>query len=192
VVQASNEVVGSSTRGNDTVTIISEASSRKHTSWVVDVSVILSSLEITQWSGTGSRVRHDSLTSVDLVLLPKLTKDPPDALHESNVECLVVVVEIDPSPNPLDGMSPFSSISHDNLATGGIVLVNTHVQDILLALDVELFVNLVFDGKTVCVPTETALDVETVGPGVTSHDILLCQTKCDALLTLIVPRSKWP
>lgn len=151
-------------------------STKALTSWVVDISVILTRLEVTQRSGTRSGVWHDSLTSVHLVLLPKLAKHPPDTLHESDVERFVIVVEIDPSSDPLNSMSPFTSVSHDNLATGGIVLVNSQFHDVLLALDVELFVNLVLDGKTMSVPSETTLDMESIGPGMTSHDILVCQT----------------
>ena len=130
------------------------------------------------------------MTTVHLILLPKLAKDPPDTLHERDVERLVVVVKVDPSSDPLHRMSPFSRVSHDNLTAGRVVLVDTHIHDVLLAFDVELFVNLVLDGETVSVPAESTFDVETVGPRVTGHHILLCQTAQIARLTLMVPRSK--
>lgn len=146
------------------------------TSGIVDISVVFSSLKVTQGGGAPGRVRHDSHASVDLTLLPELSKDPPDTLHESGVEGLVTSVKVDPSSHSLDGRLPLSRVSHDNLPTRRVVLVDTHGHDIFLALDVESLVDLVLDGQTVGVPTEPSLDVET-RRGCMSRDNVLCVNK---------------
>jgi hypothetical protein len=45
------------------------------------------------------------------------------------VAYLVVIVEIDPSPQSLDGVPPFRRICHDNGPALGIVLFDAHLLD---------------------------------------------------------------
>jgi hypothetical protein len=142
------------------------------TSWVSDVSVILSGLEITQRRGTSRRVRHDSQPPVDLALLPQLSKHPPYRLHIRRVERLVSRFEVNPAPHPLDGSLPLARIPHDNLAAGGVVLVDTHRHDVGLAGDAEGFVNLMLHRQTVRVPPESALDVMSSRVRMTSDHVL--------------------
>ena len=70
---------------------------------------------------------------------------PPLGLHELGVHGLVAMIKVDPATHTLDSRAPFCLITHDNGPTLGIVLGNTHRQDIFLALDSQLLVDLVFD-----------------------------------------------
>ena len=53
-----------------------------------------------------------------------------------------------------------------------VVFVDSELEDVLPALDLELLVDLVLDGKTVTIPTEAASDVVAGGTRKTSNDIL--------------------
>jgi hypothetical protein len=69
-------------------------------------------------------------------------------------------------------MLPFPSVLQDNLSAFGIVLVDPHVHDVFLALDVEHLVNLVFDGQAVGIPSESSFDMMSGRIGVTRHHVL--------------------
>lgn len=80
------------------------------------------------------RIRHDLLATVDLTLVIQLLKDPPDAFHESRVQCLVVVIKINPSSHTFDCLSPFTRVSHHNRSAFGVVFVDTHFQNVVSSL----------------------------------------------------------
>jgi len=101
-----------------------------------------------------------------------LPKHPPNALHKSSVEGLVPGLEVDPPSHPLDRRLPLSSIAHDDLPAGGIVLVNPHGQDVLFALDIEGFVDFMLYRQTVRVPAEAALDVVPGGVSMARDNVL--------------------
>lgn len=183
VVQARSETDGSSTRGKERVTSgrwkdISFTTGeekkkvQRRTSRVMDVPVFQPRFEVTQRSGAPSGVRHNPQSLVNQVLLKQLSKDPPDTFHVGSVERLVIVVKVDPPSQPLHRLPPLGRVSHDNGTTFFVVLVDTQSENVGFRSDVELFVDLVFDGETVGVPTETAFDVEAVGVSKSCDDIL--------------------
>ena len=155
VVHARRDVEGSSTRGNDTVTASISISTydkgandvnHQLTCRISNIAIVLSSLKVTEWSGTSRRIRHDPQPSVHLSFLPQLAKHPPNTLHKGRLQGLVARLKVDPPSHPFNGMLPLAGVSHDNLSTRCVVLVNTHLHHVGFALDVESFVDLVFDG----------------------------------------------
>jgi hypothetical protein len=142
------------------------------TSRIKDISVIITSLKVTQRSRASRRIRHHPQSSVDLSLLPQLTKHPPDTLHELGIHGDVTIFKVDPSAHLFNDMLPFPSVLQDNLSAFGIVLVDSHVHDVFLALDVEHLVNLVFDGQAVSIPSESSFNMVSRRIGVTRHHIL--------------------
>lgn len=133
------------------------------------------------------------MTTVNLSLLVQLLKHPPDTFHECGVQSLVVVVKVDPASHTFDGLSPFAGVSHDNSSALGVVLIDTHCQDIVLTLklhadlakyhyrvdssvsylNAEFLVDFVLNGQTVRVPTETTFNVVTSVVSVTRNNILI-------------------
>jgi hypothetical protein len=145
---------------------------RERTSRISCISVVITGLKVTQRGSTSHRVGHDLESSVDLVLLPQLAKDPPNRLHKAWLQCLVPSVKVDPSSHSLDSALPFIGVSHDDSPALGIVFLNTDIHDILLALDAELFVDLVLDRETMRIPSESSLDMVTSSVSMSGHDVL--------------------
>lgn len=145
---------------------------RARTCRIKDISVIISGLEVTQRSSASGRVRHDPQPTVHHSLLPQLSKDPPNTLHKRRVHRLVSIIEIDPSTHFLDDMLPIRRILEHNLSTFGIVLVNTHLEHIISRSDTKVLVDLVFNGKSMRVPTESTFDVMSSRVGVSRDHIL--------------------
>ena len=137
-----------------------------------DVLVVLVGLEVGEGGGEGSRVGHDAVATVDLALVEQLLEHPPLGLHEGRVHGLVVVVEVDPAAETLNGMAPLLTVPHDDGAALGVVLLEAHLHDGGLARDAQLLVDLVLDGQAVRVPAEAALDVEALHGPVSGDDVL--------------------
>jgi hypothetical protein len=144
----------------------------KLTSWIIHITVVITGLKVAQRRSATGRVRHDPQTAVDDVLLPKLTKDPPDALHEARVHGLVTVLKVDPSTSLFHNVLPLVGVLQDDGATLGVVLVDTHRHDVGFRCDVELLVDLMLDWETMGVPTETPLDMVTSRVGISRDDVL--------------------
>lgn len=53
-----------------------------------------------------------------------------------------------------------------------VVVLKTELHDVLLSCNVELLVDLVFDGETVGVPSEASVDVVAGSVGVSGDDVL--------------------
>jgi hypothetical protein len=188
VVHARSEVEGSSTRGNATVTT-GGASESVHgygrlesgvwlTGRISGIPVVLPGLEVTERRRAARGIRHDPQAPVDLVLLPQLAKHPPHRLHESRLEGLVTRLKVDPPTHALDRVLPLASVTHHDLSARGVVLVDTEGHDVGFALDVEGFVNLVLDGKTVRVPSETTLDMVARRVGMAGDNVLARVSGC--------------
>jgi hypothetical protein len=90
-----------------------------------------------------------------------------------DVQCLVVVVKIDPSSHPFHSRTPFGRVTHDDRTALGVVFVNTHLHYVLLASNAELFVDLMLDRESVGIPSESALDMVAVGMSISSHNVLI-------------------
>lgn len=85
---------------------------------------------------------------------------------------LVIVVEINPTSQTLNGVSPFAGISHDNGSTLLVVLGDTEFHDGSLTRNSQLLVNLMLNGQTVCIPAKASLDVVALHGPVTRDNIL--------------------
>jgi hypothetical protein len=72
---------------------------------------------------------------------------------------LVVVVEVDPPTESLDGIPPFSSMLHDDSSTLGIVFFNAHCKDTIPARDTELLVDFELNWHSVSIPPEAPDDM---------------------------------
>ena len=111
-----------------------------------------------KYSGAPRAVWQDVEAFVDKPLVPKLLYDPPDGLHVVRVHGLVVVVKIDPSSHTGHGLAPFAGVAEHDLAAVLVELCNAVVLDLLLAGDLELLLHLVFNRKSVAVPSEAAVN----------------------------------
>mmetsp|Transcript_11877 Transcript_11877/g.27864 ORF Transcript_11877/g.27864 Transcript_11877/m.27864 type:complete len:246 (-) Transcript_11877:141-878(-) len=143
-----------------------------HYGRIANVLVVQTRLEVAEGGAAGRAERHDLVPLVHEVLVEQLLEDPPDALHERWVHRLVIVLEVDPPPQPIDGPFPLLCVPRDDAAARLVVLVDSHRQHLIAVRDVELLVDLVLDGEAVAVPPRAALDVVPGLAGVASHDVL--------------------
>ena len=150
---------------------------------VVDLLVILPSLKVRQRREQPGRVGHDLKTAIDELLVEKLLERPPDALHEAQIECLVVIVKVDPAAHALDSGAPLARVAHHDRAALCVVLVNAHREHVPAGRDPQLLVDLVLDGHAVRVPAKAARHVEARDVCVARDDVL-------SLLRRAPPRAK--
>ena len=139
---------------------------------VLNLAVVETGLKVGERGGAGGGIGHYSNTLVDKALLMKSLEDPPDRLHEAEIHGLVAGVKVDPSSHALYGVLPLFLIGHDDSPALCIVLVDAHGHHIFLALNAELLVDLVLNGQTVAVPTESTVDIVTGRVSVSGDDIL--------------------
>ena len=66
----------------------------KYTCGINNFFVILTRLEIGQWSTTSGRERHNLESTIYQSFLEELLENPPDWFHEPRVKSFVVVLEI--------------------------------------------------------------------------------------------------
>lgn len=85
------------------------------------------------------------MAAIDETLLEQLAERPPHALHERQVEGVVVELEVDPAAHALD--TPFGGVAHKDGAAPGVVLqvVDTYCYDILAIGDSGFFCRLALD-----------------------------------------------
>lgn len=119
-----------------------------------------------------TRVRHDLLPAIHESLVENLLEHVPDTLHEVQVHGLVVVVEVNPAPHPIDSLPPLARILHNDALALGVVLVDSHLQHFALVLDVEGLIDFVLHGKSVAIPAKSPLDVVPGLSSVPTNDIL--------------------
>ena len=101
-----------------------------------------------------------------------LLEDVPGRLHEFRVHSLVIVVEVDPSAEPTDDVSPLLGVSHNDASALIIVGLETNLVIVVLSLDSELLIDLVLNGEAVTVPPESSLDVSSVLRPVSGDSVL--------------------
>ena len=139
---------------------------------VVNLLIILPSFKVRQRREQPSRVWHDLKTPIDELLVKKLLKRPPDALHKAKIERLVVVLKVDPAAHALDRGAPFGRVAHHDRAALCVVLVDAHREHVPARLDPELLVDLVLDGHAVRVPAKATWHVEARDVCVARDDVL--------------------
>lgn len=119
--------------------------------------VVLLSLKIRQDSHAAVGIGHYLAASIDQSFVKNLLKDPPNRLHETKVHGLIRVVKVNPSAQSVDNVFPLLGIGHDNFFAGLIVLVYSQIKYLVSVGDVELFVNLELNWKTMTVPAKSSL-----------------------------------
>jgi len=139
---------------------------------VVDLLIILPRLEVRERREQPGRVRHNLETTIDEALFKKHFERPPNTLHKTKIERLVIIIKVDPATHALDGSAPLGRVAHDDRAAFRIVLVDTHREHVRARRDSEFLVNLVLDGYTVRVPTKAPRYMETGDVCVACDDVL--------------------
>ena len=97
---------------------------------------------------------------------------PEHALHEGDVEGLVVVLEVDPAGLPGDVGLPGVGVLQHRGAARGVERLDAHLLDLVLGLQAELGHGLQLGGQPVAVPAEAALDPATAHGLEARHDVL--------------------
>mmetsp|Transcript_34929 Transcript_34929/g.100596 ORF Transcript_34929/g.100596 Transcript_34929/m.100596 type:complete len:261 (-) Transcript_34929:130-912(-) len=143
-----------------------------HNSRVVNILVVQTSLEVRKRSSTSSRVRHDLETLVNQIFLKKLRKHPPNTLHERGIHRLVVIFKVNPPPQSSDGRFPLFGVASDDSSARLVVFVDTHGKNLITMGDVELLINLILHGKTVAIPSSSAIHMLSCHCSISSHSIL--------------------
>ncbi len=69
-------------------------------------------------------------------LVEQLPKYPPYTLHKAHIECLVIILKVNPPSQSCDCLFPFLAVPHDDAATLFVVIGNAHLHDIITRLDV--------------------------------------------------------
>ena len=75
----------------------------------------------------------------------ELFECPPNTLHETKIERLVVVIKVDPATHALDASAPLRRVAHDDRAAFRFILVYAHREHVCARRDSEFLVNLVLD-----------------------------------------------
>ena len=145
---------------------------------VGDLLVVLLHLEVGEDGVAGVGVGHDASAAVDESPLEEHLEDVPHRLHESEVHGLVVVPEVDPPAEAVDDGLPLAGVPHDDVPALLVVLLDAHLEHLLLVGDLQLLVDLVLDGEAVAVPPEPALDV-VPSLGGPAADHVLNGSRCD-------------
>jgi len=153
------------------------------------VLVVETRFEVGEWGSATSGVGHDLESLVYQLFIVEFFEDPPDGLHEGEIEGLVVVLEVDPTTQASDHVLPFARVLHDYGATLSIVGRDAHLQNIFSGLDSEFFVDLKLDGKSVSVPTKSSSDVMASLMSVTRDRILISRLRSSSVETCFEKRT---
>lgn len=88
------------------------------------------------------------------------------------IQRLVIILEINPTPQARHNLLPLLAISHHNLAALVVVDIDAHVQHIFPAVYVELLVDLVFDRQAMAIPPEPPRHMVAIGSLEAGDDVL--------------------
>ncbi len=138
---------------------------------LVDV-VIHSQLVARQRRLVVPAVRQHPVALIGQTLVPQLLEGPDHRLHEAEIECLVVVVEIDPARLAGHIGPPLAGVLEHRRAAGVVELLDAHLLDLGLVGDAELALHLELCGQAVGVPAEAAFDLVAAHGAVPRHDVL--------------------
>ena len=129
---------------------------------IVDIAVApQADLEIGQGGSCRPRIGEDLEGSVDQTLVPEGAEYPPHALHELRVHGLVVVGEIDPTPDPPGDVLPLRGGDLDHPAARLVELRHAERSYLTRTGDAEALFHLHLDREAVGVPPEPPFDAVT-------------------------------
>lgn len=127
---------------------------------VLFVFIPLIDLEIGERGGTARTVWDDAVGLVDESFFVDLRKYPPNGFHKLGIHSLVIMIHIDPTPHPLDGLSPDVRISEHIRTTPFIEFIYPDfLFYILFPGDIHLLLDDILDRETVTVPPEPSLNI---------------------------------
>lgn len=98
-----------------------------------------------------------------------MRKNSPEGIIKTT--CLIVIVKVNPSAQPINGRSPFRREPHDNLPALRVVILDTKFHHRILSRDTKLLINLMFDGQAVGIPAKSSLDMIPFHGPVSRDDI---------------------
>ena len=98
-------------------------------------------------------------------------ENPDDRLHIVGIHGLVGVFEINPTADVVDVPLPLSADVANIILAGGDEFIDAQGLDFFLAVDAQLFLDFVFGGETVTVPTPNASDALALHGLVTGNDV---------------------
>eukprot|EP00162_Nutomonas_longa_P014983 comp22153_c0_seq2/m.51930 comp22153_c0_seq2/g.51930 ORF comp22153_c0_seq2/g.51930 comp22153_c0_seq2/m.51930 type:complete len:401 (+) comp22153_c0_seq2:2102-3304(+) len=93
------------------------------------VLVVLVCLKVTQWGSATKGIWHDLETMIHKTFLIQLSKHPPHTFHKRRIQCLIVIIKVNPPSKSGHNLPPFPRISHHNRPTLRIILINSHLQN---------------------------------------------------------------
>ena len=123
---------------------------------LVDV-VIHSQFVIAQRRLVAPAVGQHTVSLVRETLVVQLLERPDGALHEGDIEGLVVVIKVDPARLARDVFLPLLRVLEHRLSGHLVKGGNAHLFDLALVGDAQLALGFEFGGQTVGVPPESAL-----------------------------------
>ena len=112
------------------------------------------------------------MPSIDQSLVIQGLEGPQHALHVPGLECLVVVIEVDPAGLPGDVVLPLVGELQHRGSAGRVELLDAQFLDVGLGLQPELGHRLQLGGQSVAVPAEAPLDAPAAHRLVARHDVL--------------------
>jgi len=139
---------------------------------VLDVSIVEVGLEVRQRRGCAPGVGEHFEILIDQALVPQLFEDPPHGLHELGVHRLVVVLEVDPTPDPLGQRLPGLGVGLDPDPASLVEAIDPVIADLTWPGDAELLLDLHLDREPVRVPPESALDPVSPHRPITGDHVL--------------------
>ena len=156
---------------------------------IIDVAVVHVRFEVRERGGGTPGVGEDLEVAIDESLVPESLEDPPDRFHEFRIHGLVVVLEVDPSSDSSGDVFPLFGGLIDHDPARFVVAVDAIVGDLARARYPQLLLDFHFDGQTMGIPTEAALDpVSAHGP--VARDYVLDDTNQDVPVVRAA-RSEW-
>ncbi|EKD29876.1 MAG: hypothetical protein ACD_78C00231G0002 [uncultured bacterium (gcode 4)] len=163
---------GSSRPGEDIFTLISFHFELHRYRFILLILIPLIHLEIGERSGTARTVRNHAVRFVYIPLVVDALEHPPNRLHEVGIHGLVIVVHIDPSTHPFDGLPPDIRVLENIRAT---LFVECEYSDLILDVffprNSHLFLDDVLDRKPVAIPPEPSFHELPLHGLVSRYDI---------------------
>lgn len=137
---------------------------------MVDV-VVHPQFVIRQRSFVAPAVRQHPVALVGQALVPQLFEGPNHRLHVSQIERLVIVVEVDPASLPSYIRLPLVGVAQHGCAAGIVEGGDTHGLDLGFVSDAKLALDFEFGGQPVSVPAEATLHLVTAHSAISRHDV---------------------
>jgi hypothetical protein len=138
----------------------------------IPVRIVLPRLGIRQRRLTPPAVRQDPESLVNQALVVQPAERPHDTLHVGQIECFVVVLEIDPAGLPGDVALPFLGVPQHRGPAFRVEFGDAHVENLPLAGQSQFPFGRHFGRQAVTIPAESAFHPLAAHRFVTRYDVL--------------------